>query len=86
MDALMRRKVEDYTAPPLQHEDFRLSMILRVGSPRDFIVQTARNLKADLLVMGAHSKRSALDIALGGAARQVSRQAPCPIVLVSPTP
>ena len=33
-------------------------MILRVGSPRDFMVRPARNLKAGLLVMGAHSKRS----------------------------
>ena len=48
-DDLMYRKVEDYTAP-LQHEDFHLSIILRVGSPRELIVQIARNLNPHLLV------------------------------------
>jgi nucleotide-binding universal stress UspA family protein len=84
-DDLMHRKVEDYAAP-LQHEDFNLGIILRVGRPRDVIVQVARNLKADLLVLGSHSKRSMIEIALGSTARQVSRQAPCPVVLVSPPP
>lgn len=82
-DDLMRRKVEEYTAP-LQHEAFNSSIILRVGHPQDVIVQTARNLKIDLLVMGSHSKRGIVDIVLGGVARQVSRHAPCPVVLVSP--
>jgi nucleotide-binding universal stress UspA family protein len=65
-DAFMSRKVEDYRAS-LQHEDLHLSVTLRVGNPRDLIARVARNPKADLLVMGAHSKRSALDMTLGGA-------------------
>ncbi|HSF30609.1 MAG TPA: universal stress protein, partial [Candidatus Tectomicrobia bacterium] len=38
----------------------------------------------DLIVIGAHSKRSFLDVLLGGTAAYVSRHAPCPVVLVHP--
>jgi hypothetical protein len=41
----------------------------------------ARNLRADFLVLGNHSQRGVLHVALGGTARQVSRDAPCPVVL-----
>lgn len=84
-DALMHQKIEAYTAP-LKQEAFKVNIILRAGKPRDVIIQAARNLRADLLVLGSHSQRGVLDVALGGTARQVSRDAPCPVVLVSPHP
>jgi nucleotide-binding universal stress UspA family protein len=47
-------------------------------------VQVAQEVHADLLIIGSHSKRGLLDIALGGTAQQVTKSAPCTIVLVSP--
>jgi nucleotide-binding universal stress UspA family protein len=69
---------------PLQGLGVEITPILRVGNPRDVIVQVATNLKADLLILGSHSKRGVMDIALGGTAQQVGKTAPCPVVLVSP--
>jgi nucleotide-binding universal stress UspA family protein len=57
---------------------------LEIGNPRELIVETARQVSADLLIMGSHSKRGIFDIALGGTAQRVSRHAPCQVVLVSP--
>ena len=57
---------------------------MRVGNPRDVIPEVATTLKADLLILGSHSKRGVLDIVLGGTAQQVSKAAPCTVVLVSP--
>ncbi len=59
---------------------------LRLGSPREVIVQVASDIQADLLVIGSHSKRSIFKVALGGTAQHVSRRAPCQVVLVSPKP
>jgi nucleotide-binding universal stress UspA family protein len=36
------------------------------------------------ILIGAHSKRSFLDVLLGGTAAYVSRHAPCPVVMVQP--
>ena len=82
-DTLMVQKMDAYVAP-LQEEGVEITPILRTGNPRDVIVQVATAIKADLLILGSHSKRGLLDIALGGTAQQVGKAAPCLVVLVSP--
>jgi len=61
-----------------------VTTFLRVGDPRSVIVQTATELKADALVIGSHSKRHFLDIALGSTAKYVSQHVSCMVILVSP--
>jgi nucleotide-binding universal stress UspA family protein len=61
-----------------------ITPLLKVGHPRQLIVATAEALGVDLLVIGAHSKRSFLDVLLGGTATAVSRHAPCAVVMVQP--
>ncbi|HSF29380.1 MAG TPA: universal stress protein [Candidatus Tectomicrobia bacterium] len=39
--------------------------LLQVGEPHPLIVSTAETLGVDLIVIGAHSKRSFLDVLLG---------------------
>ena len=58
----------------------------RVGNPREVIVEVATSLKAELLILGSHSQRGLLDVVLGGTTQQVSKAAPCLVVLVSPQP
>ena len=80
---LMERKIDDYIAP-LKAGGLEVTTLLRVGNPRSVIVETAAELKADMLIVGSHSKRSFFDIALGGTARYLNYHAPCMVVLVSP--
>jgi nucleotide-binding universal stress UspA family protein len=61
-----------------------VSKILRAGNAREIIPHVAKDIQADLLVMGTHSKRGMFDVALGGTAQHVSQHAPCTVVLVSP--
>jgi nucleotide-binding universal stress UspA family protein len=84
-DTLMVDKLEASVAP-LRAEGVAVSPIMRVGNPREVIVEVATSLKAELLIMGSHSKRGLLDIVLGGTAQQISKAAPCVVVLVSPQP
>ena len=82
-DTLMVEKMDAYVAP-LTAEGLEVTPILRTGDPREVIVQVATTMKADLLILGSHSTRGLLDIVLGGTAQQVSKSAPCLVVLVSP--
>ena len=82
-DTLMVHELDAYVAP-LHAEGLQITPILRTGNPRDVIVQVATTIKAELLILGSHSKRGLLDIALGGTAQQVGKSAPCLVVLVSP--
>ncbi len=84
-DQLMERRLEDYIEP-LKQSGIPVKGLLRIGNPRHVIVETALRTLADVLIIGSHSKRGILDIALGGTAQQVSSQAPCPVMVVSPKP
>jgi nucleotide-binding universal stress UspA family protein len=83
MDELMATKMKAFLAGVPTHET-PITPLLKVGDPRQLIVATAEALGADLLVIGAHSKRSLLDVLLGGTATAVSRHAPCAVVMVQP--
>jgi nucleotide-binding universal stress UspA family protein len=82
-DRFMAEKMDEYVAP-LVSQGLPVSKILRLGSPRDVIVEVASEVGADLLVIGSHSKRGLLDFALGDTARHVSTHAPCLVLMVVP--
>jgi nucleotide-binding universal stress UspA family protein len=83
LDAQMETKMKAFLAGVPTHE-LPVTPLFKVGDPRQLIVATAEALGVDLLVIGAHSKRSFLDILLGGTATAVSRHAPCAVVMVQP--
>ena len=76
----------DTFVAPLLGQGLPVTTVLRLGSARHLIIEVAQEVAADLLVIGSHSKRGLLDIALGGTARHVSEHAPCPVVMVAPRP
>jgi nucleotide-binding universal stress UspA family protein len=82
-DSLMVQKLDEYVAP-LVALGLEVSKILRVGHPREVIPHVAKEVQAEVLVMGTHSKRRMFEVALGDTARHVSQHAPCLAVLVSP--
>jgi nucleotide-binding universal stress UspA family protein len=83
VDALMEEKMQAFLAgaPAL---DVSITPVLKEGGPRQLIIYTAETLGVDLIVIGAHSKRSFLDVLLGGTAAYVSRHAPCSVAMVHP--
>lgn len=85
VDRTMAERMEEYVGPLLS-QGLPVVKLLRLGSARHLIIEVAQEVDADLLVIGSHSKRGLLDIALGGTARHVSEHAPCPVVMVAPKP
>jgi nucleotide-binding universal stress UspA family protein len=83
IDAQMESKMKAFLAD-VQGMDLAITTVIQAGEPRKTIVDVAQRLSADLLVIGAHSKRSVLDAMLGGTAAYVSRHAPCPVIMGTP--
>ena len=71
---------------PLESEGITVEKILKDGNPRQLIVKVAEDTGADLLIIGSHSKRSVIDVTLGGTARQVTSHAPCAVAVATPGP
>jgi len=57
-------------------------VLLKTGDARDVINQTAREVGADLIVMGTHGRRGVTRALLGSVAETVVRTAPCPVLTV----
>ena len=56
--------------------------LIRVGDPRDVILQTAEEIKADLIVMGTHGRRGISRALLGSVAEMIVRTSPVPVLTV----
>ena len=83
VDHAVAEMMESYVGPLLS-QGLPVTKLLRQGSARHLIIEVAHEVDADLLVIGSHSRRGLLDIALGGTARHVSEHAPCPVVMAAP--
>jgi universal stress protein A len=59
-------------------------VLLRTGDARDLINQTAKEVGADLIVMGTHGRRGVSRALLGSVTEMVVRTAPCPVLTVRP--
>ncbi|MET0838930.1 MAG: universal stress protein [Marmoricola sp.] len=59
---------------------------LRSGSPANEIVKAARTLNAGLVVVASGSRGLSETVLLGSTAQRVQHSAPCPVLVVRPTP
>jgi nucleotide-binding universal stress UspA family protein len=57
-------------------------VLIKTGDARDVINQTAKELGADLIVMGTHGRRGISRALLGSVAETVVRTAPCAVLTV----
>ena len=55
---------------------------VRTGDARDVILQTAKEVNADLIVMGTHGRRGLTRALLGSVAESVVRHSPIPVLTV----
>jgi nucleotide-binding universal stress UspA family protein len=57
-------------------------MPVRTGSAPYEIVQSARQLNSDLVVIGTHGRTGIKRLAIGSTAEKVVRHAPCPVLVL----
>jgi nucleotide-binding universal stress UspA family protein len=56
--------------------------LVRPGDPRAEVIRVAEEIRADLLVIGSHSKRRLFDI--GSTAQAICKRSPVTVVLAAP--
>ena len=60
----------------------RIASIIRNGLPAQQIVEAARNMDVDLIVIATHGYTGWKHLAIGSTAERVVRAAPCPVLVV----
>ena len=73
----LERVVEEF-----RRENVRAEAVLRSGRPFVEIVRLARELPADLVVMGTHGRSGIRHALIGSVAERVVRKSPCPVLTV----
>ena len=79
-----RRLVDDVTefAAPARQAGVDTDVIVEMGQPVPRILDLARALPADLIVMGTHGRGPVAHMLMGSVAEKVVRKAPCPVLTV----
>lgn len=77
----MERSLER-TKNQLLESEIAADANLVLGYPAEKIVETAKEMQPDLIVLGAKGLRATLGILLGGVAQQVVEYASCPVLVV----
>ncbi len=64
--------------------DLPVEQRLIMGAPGPSILETAKDVDADMIVMGTHGRSGLMRVLLGSVAEYVLRHAPCPVLSIKP--
>lgn len=67
---------------PARASGLAVRVCLRAGSPAQEILEAARRLAPDVIVMGTHGRGGVRRLVLGSVTAEVLRRAPCPVLTV----
>jgi nucleotide-binding universal stress UspA family protein len=85
VDSMIRnaaRSVLNATIATMNLPDVQVKTEVQVGNPATEIVEMARAVPFDLIVMGTRGLSPLKEILLGGVSHRVTSTAPCPVLLV----
>ncbi len=66
----------------LAGKSIEAKIILRQGEPAEKILETAKKMKVDLVVVGSHGRHGARKFLLGSVSSRVVENATCPVLVV----
>jgi nucleotide-binding universal stress UspA family protein len=80
IEAVAQQRME---APQKRVQDAGLPEAIRIvhGVPFREIIDTAKDIQADLIIMGTHGRTGVPHLLIGSVAERVVRLAPCPVLV-----
>jgi nucleotide-binding universal stress UspA family protein len=76
------RKLVEQTANELRKAGFKAETAVKIGDPREVIIDSATKWDADLIVVGSHGQRGIESFLLGSVAEFIARHATCSVEVV----
>ncbi len=59
-----------------------IKTVIKKGNPAEEILETARELKADLIITGSHGRHGAQKFLIGSVSSKIVDYAPCAVLVV----
>ncbi len=63
----------------------KTQVLIEFGEPALCIIDEARKLNADLIVMATHGRKGLMHLILGSVAERIVRESPTPVLTIRPT-
>jgi nucleotide-binding universal stress UspA family protein len=79
VDACVTRYRKEH---PGEADDLKVTIVVESGAPGEVIVDYARRVNADLIVMATHGRTGLRHLVLGSVAQKVVHAAGCPVLVV----
>lgn len=76
------KKYVDYVTDLAEKAGVEASSVIVKGNPFEQIVELAKKLDTDLIVMGTYGRRGAERILIGSVAQRVIEYSPCPVLVI----
>ena len=82
-DEQRKQKVKDFLAKKLSQMGYKeVGIEVKLGDPSTEIVDFAKAIAADLIVLPSHGKKGISRFLLGSVAERVVRLSPCPVLVI----
>ena len=82
-DEERRQKVRDFLAEKLAEMGYKQIQIeVKLGDPSTEIVDFAKDIAADLIILPSHGRKGISRFLLGSVAERVVRLSPCPVLVI----
>jgi nucleotide-binding universal stress UspA family protein len=78
------KQIEEFCKSQTQLEGVDYSCKLLKGTPFIEIIKRAKEIDADMIVIGTHGRTGMDHVLFGSTAEKVARKAPCPVFIVRP--
>ena len=82
MESMVQTNQTELDKRAARHPSAHIATLLRTGDARDVILDVAREISADLIVVGTHGRRGFRRALIGSIAESVLRTARCPILAI----
>ncbi|PLX50275.1 MAG: universal stress protein [Desulfobulbaceae bacterium] len=76
-EGVMKKVSADLAAKGIKAE-----IVIKVGNPAEKIIDTAKEIGADLIVVGSHGRHGAQRFFLGSVSAKVLEHAPCHVLII----
>ena len=79
----VQKKLEELASDVRKEYGVKVTTVVNSGNPTSEIIKFAKEIKADLIVMGTHGYSSWEDLTIGSNALKVLTKSPCPVLTMS---
>lgn len=80
------KELVEGTARTLRDAGYQVITSVEEGEPRTSIIDYAKRVKAELIVVGSHGRRGLPRLLLGSVSEYVTRHAPCSVEIIRELP